>query len=795
MVNPALKSVPASTSPYNEFGERYIDSGYSAIPIEPGTKKPGKYSSGEWHDGMSEWTRFCDRKPSEIEIGHWTKWPDAGVGVACGFNGLVAIDIDTDESEIVAAIRSAIPDSPVSKKGAKGETRFYRGNVERTDSDGEITGSIASVQFKINGKAVLDVLAHGRQTVLPPTVHPDTGVPYQWLGSESLDYVSIDNLPELPDDINDRLTTALAQFDSASTVKPVGKSKAAPSSAAPSRTRNPQYVKGAINAELARLANTSGGRNDQLNKSAFALGTLVGAGELAYDKAEELLFDAATENGYVEKDGASEARATIKSGLDAGVKEPRKIPTPTKGKPAARRRLVAANDNDEEYDCLNGPSNAALPVITQDAVAMRFTEIHGDKLRYCYSTGAWFEWTGVVWRKNETQLAFNWARRLSRELSASSDDKEMKEVQKASFARAVEDFCQADTAHAVTIDNWDNDPFKLGTPGGTVDLRTGVLSPAKQSDGITKLTSVAPAETADCPLWIKFLKEATGNDEGLIRYLQQWCGYSLAGDTREHALVFVYGDGGNGKGVFLNMTSGILNQYSATASMDTFTASRDSKHPTDLAMLRGARMVTASETEEGKSWAESRIKQMTGGDPITARFMHKNFFTYKPQFKLTIVGNHKPVLQNVDDAMRRRFNIIPFTRKPETPDKELESKLRNEWPAILRWMIAGCLDWLENGLVRPESIVTATREYFDDQDLFGQWLAECCDVEPGNRYKSANATALFNSWSVYAVAAGEDPGKAKRLSANLLRKGLTKKKEGVMVYTGIMLKRPAVKDE
>ena len=166
----------------------------------------------------------------------------------------------------------------------------------------------------------------------------------------------------------------------------------------------------------------------------------------------------------------------------------------------------------------------------------------------------------------------------------------------------------------------------------------------------------------------------------LIRYLQQWCGYCLTGDTREHALVFVYGGGGNGKSVFLNTVSGILSEYAVTAAMDTFTASRDSKHPTDLAMLRGARMVTASETEEGKPFAEARIKQMTGGDPISARFMRQDFFTFLPQFKITIVGNYRPTLQNVDEAFRRRFNIIPFTRKPDKPDKALESKLHAEAP-------------------------------------------------------------------------------------------------------------------
>lgn len=450
--------------------------------------------------------------------------------------------------------------------------------------------------------------------------------------------------------------------------------------------------------------------------------------------------------------------------------------------------LWAANDNHPPSDI--SLSSSSLGVITEDAIATRFAEIFASKLRYCHSTGAWFEWNDVVWRKNQTKLAFHWARLLSRGLSEYASDKEMKIAQKASFARAVEAFCQADTIFAVTIDNWDRDPFKLGTPGGTVDLKTGTLSPAERDDGITKLTAVAPDNTADCPLWLKFLSESTGNDTELIRYLQQWCGYCLTGDTREHALVFVYGGGGNGKSVFLNTVSGILSEYAVTAAMDTFTASRDSKHPTDLAMLRGARMVTASETEEGKPFAEARIKQMTGGDQISARFMRQDFFTFQPQFKITIVGNYKPALQNVDEALRRRFNIIPFTRKPDKPDKELESKLRAEWPGILRWMIDGCIDWLANGLVRPESIVTATNDYFEEQDLFGHWLEECCDVDRENHYKWESATALLESWRDYSEAAGERPATTRSMSSALVSRGFGRKRVtgGATAYTGLMLK-------
>jgi putative DNA primase/helicase len=170
--------------------------------------------------------------------------------------------------------------------------------------------------------------------------------------------------------------------------------------------------------------------------------------------------------------------------------------------------------------------------------------------------------------------------------------------------------------------------------------------------------------------------------------------------------------------------------------------------------------------------------------------MRQDFFTFKPQFKITIVGNYKPALQNVDDALRRRFNIIPFTRKPDKPDRELESKLRAEWPEILRWMIEGCIDWSANGLVRPESIVTATNDYFEEQDLFGHWLEECCDVDRENQHKWESATALLESWRNYSEAAGERPATTRSMSSALVSRGFGKKRVtgGATAYTGLMLK-------
>ena len=432
----------------------------------------------------------------------------------------------------------------------------------------------------------------------------------------------------------------------------------------------------------------------------------------------------------------------------------------------------------------------------EDAIALEFAKRHADELRYCHDWGLWLQWDGARWQRERRRLAFHFAREVARDANREGKAGPAK----ASTAAGVERFAQADPRLATVGDEWDVDPWKLGTPSGTVNLRTGELTAARPADYITKTVAVTPADPKcgdGCPLWLDFLRQATRGDEELIRFLQQIAGYCLTGDVREHALFFIYGPGGNGKGVFLNTITKVMGDYATTAAMDTFTASHSDKHPTDLAKLRGARMVTASETEEGRAWAESRIKQITGGDRISARFMRQDFFEFDPAFKLVIVGNHKPILRNVDDAAKRRFNIIPFTHEPEERDLQLEEKLRAEFPAILRWMIEGCLDWQRNGLIRPKVVTDATAEYFSSQDMFGQWLEECCELHPGNDRRLETAADLFASWEAFCEMHGEEAGNSKTLGDKLSQRGagLVRKRHPMngktcVMRTGISLVRP-----
>jgi putative DNA primase/helicase len=237
-------------------------------------------------------------------------------------------------------------------------------------------------------------------------------------------------------------------------------------------------------------------------------------------------------------------------------------------------------------------------------------------------------------------------------------------------------------------------------------------------------------------------------------------GYSLTGDTSEHALFFACGIGANGKSTFLNAVSGMLGEYHRTAPIETFVATQTDRHPTDLAGLRGARMVSAVETEEGRRWAESKIKSLTGGDKVSARFMRQDFFEYVPQFKLLIAGNHKPSLRTVDDAIRRRFHMIPFavTIPPEQRDTTLGDRLKEEWPGILTWAIEGCIEWQEKGLAAPTAVLDATKKYLEAEDAINSWIDECCERD---HRAWTNSTELFASWKAWADRSGEEAGSQK----------------------------------
>jgi len=416
-------------------------------------------------------------------------------------------------------------------------------------------------------------------------------------------------------------------------------------------------------------------------------------------------------------------------------------------------------------------SNLGEEKLSQDFISKHLTQV-----RFCHSWEKWVTWNGNYWEQDLKGQALYLMCEYLREASIPEFRK------RASTIKGIEYLSKLNPLISTINDDWDDKPWLLACPDGTIDLITGKLQSSKPEDLITKATKVSPKDEPPI-LWLKFLHDATQGNQELISYLQRMAGYCLTGSIKEESLFFLFGEGGNGKGTFINTITAIMGTYATVAPMETFVENKFGvSHPTELAMLRGARLVTAQETEEGKSWNETRIKSLTGGDPITARLMYKDFFTFNPTFKLVISGNHAPSLKTVDDAIKRRFNKLPFVFKPCPPDLQLKEKLKSEYPQILSWMIQGCLDWQSQGLNPPKIVLDSTEEYFEDQDVFSQWVAEKLVIRPD---LASSYQDLQSSWYRYAALNHQKQGNSSLFKSRMQKlPGVTYNKNITDTKTG-----------
>lgn len=423
---------------------------------------------------------------------------------------------------------------------------------------------------------------------------------------------------------------------------------------------------------------------------------------------------------------------------------------------------------------------------SERSLSLEFAEEFKNKLNYCPRWDKWFFWEGNYWKEDDKNLYIE-------HICQVLDRAEMPDFRRrAATVKGVEFIIKGNPELTSSTDDWDRNPWLLATPNGTTDLRKGTRRISYPEDRITKITSVAPKKIT-ITKWLRFLLQATHKNKEYIRYLQRVCGYCLTGNTSEHAVFFLYGAGGNGKGVFLNTIISILKDYAVTAPFNFVTEMKNEQHSTNVAMMRGARLVTAQEVQDGKAWDEIKVKSLSGGDPITAHFMHQDNFTFIPNFKLLIAGNHEPQLRNVDDATTRRFNKLPFTHKPRKINRHLFEDLIPEHSGILQWMINGCLEWQKQGLNPPKVVVDTTKEYFSNQNSFQQFLEDKCYVKLNDKSVNCPSSELFKVWCFYASANHIRQGTMAGFRENLEKHGITYHKNlpnqhGVRGFIGIKLK-------
>lgn len=318
-----------------------------------------------------------------------------------------------------------------------------------------------------------------------------------------------------------------------------------------------------------------------------------------------------------------------------------------------------------------------------------------------------------------------------------------------------------------TLDSAD---FLLPCPGGvTVDLETGKVRRSSPADRMTKCAGVAPDASVRISHWIAFLDQVSGGDEDFPRFVQVWFGYMLTGSVAAQKLFYIVGRGGTGKSTLVEIIRHVVGDFAAMTEAATFAEQRHEPHPAALAALDGARAVFAPEFE-GRRIDASKAKSYTGDGELSVRRMRENFRPMRVTGKLVMVGNSEPQLRNVDEAIRRRFVLIPFNSPPAKVDPDLPAKLKAEAAGILAWAIRGAQEWIEEGLYFPASIAKASTDYLNGQDSFGSWVEEHLDL--GDRLAFTSSAELFNHWKLYAEGANEAAGTAKAFGSRLRKLGL-----------------------
>jgi len=422
--------------------------------------------------------------------------------------------------------------------------------------------------------------------------------------------------------------------------------------------------------------------------------------------------------------------------------------------------------------------------------------------RYVAKYGSWFIWDDVRWVLDEkclhlsrisqflrakSQELLAWAENEKDSMSEVDFDKlmrwvraESKTLKSAPSRMHVESIIKTDPKCTVSPNVFDSNLRTLGTPTGTIDLKTGMMMPPSQDDYITKSTSCELV--AGLPeKWLKFLNTIFDGDQEMISFIQVLFGYTLTGLTVEEKLFFFYGTGANGKSKLLEILYYILGDYAKRAPASLLLEQRNEQHPTGMAGLEGSRGVFASETPNGKTWADQVIKDLTGGDTITARRMRQDFFEFTPQFKLLIAGNHQPRLKNVDESVVRRMVMIPFnvTIPPEQRDTQLGEKLKAEAGQILGWCVEGAVEYFKNGLQIPESVTNASREYIKNEDIIGEFIDSNMEQDAGN----CEVRAIFELYKLWITSQGYNyPITERQLRKEFKDRGYSIKRSNSVYY-------------
>jgi putative DNA primase/helicase len=406
----------------------------------------------------------------------------------------------------------------------------------------------------------------------------------------------------------------------------------------------------------------------------------------------------------------------------------------------------------------------------------------GDDLFYVHAAKKWYEWKGGRWVTDEHgQVLRRCEEAISEALMESAEDPALRNwYTRCLNLGPLERMERMGRSYlAVPFTELDHDPWLLGTPSGTVDLQRGALREPDRDDFITRSVRCTYNAEAQCPKWLQFLDEIMLGRQDLVDHLQRYAGYAISGMSNEQVMLIAYGKGANGKSTFVNVLHHLFGDYAINASTDLLLPRQVGAASNDLARLQNVRFVSALETEENARLSESVVKQLTGSDTITARFLYGEYFDFAPTHTIIFGTNHKPQIKGDDHAIWRRIQLVPFdyTVPPEKMNKDLETELLDELPGILNWVIEGCIMWQTGGLQPPAEVLEATESYRQEEDVLGDWLHQFCILDPQAYVKSG---ALYSSYKGYMYDSGGTERAMSQIAFSrkiLEREGITKREK------------------
>ncbi|MGI5243063.1 DNA primase family protein [Dactylosporangium sp. CA-139066] len=451
-------------------------------------------------------------------------------------------------------------------------------------------------------------------------------------------------------------------------------------------------------------------------------------------------------------------------------------------------------DGDEDTSTAVAPAGWGP---TEDGLAQALLAEYGRELRYCPPSGRWLRWAQYRWVWDEADLHWQYVLKLARQLPKSGRWRRFhSKALSAAGVAGVTRLARTSPAVTVGLDELDARPYELNTPAGIVDLRTGLLRPADRTHLHTRSTTVGPDFDRRGEVFDRFLDDTFGDDVGVRTYVQRLVGAAAIGTVLEQILPFAHGDGADGKSTLFGAimyTLGIdKTGYAIAASSDLLLQRQHADHPTELAQLAGARLVVCSELDEGQRFAEARVKLLTSPDIIPARFMHGNWFSFRPSHSLFLLGNHRPAASAGGPAFWRRLRLVPFSRSvPEDrQDPHLPERLQEEAPAVLAWVVQGAVAYLRDGTGEPDTVRAATAAYAREQDSVAGFVADCCALAVDQPAVQVATGTLRSAYELWCAENDDAPVTPKVFTQRLHRLGVMSGRgaKGVRRYKGITLR-------